>query len=941
MATKYASGSTWNTNSSWGTASGLTDSTVPTSSDDSIFDGNSVNMAIDANASCKSISTSSFANTLTQNTTRTLTVANTFAWTSGTFAGGDSTITFTGAFSINGGTVTFGTQDLLVYANWTYTSGTLTAGSSTVIIKEGAKTISGSHTLNNLKFKTDSGGGGTNQFDIATGTIITTNGTLTFDEATGGYYYINYSGTTGEIYAKGDVTSITATGWAPINTCMITLNGTGTQTLTGSTTIDKSYFTGITIDKASGTLNLANYIHVRGAWIYTQGTLSPGTSTVCFEGTGGAALNGTHTLANINFRANAGPCYHAFSSGTVLTATGDVTSSGTQYQYLTGGTVVCQGNYSQTNSNGTAYIGSTAFKFTGTNSQTVSITGNTGSFFSDGTITIDKASGTVTLLTAASANSTGQDLTVTSGTLVLAGYNLTVKDVLTVSSGATFQLNGGETVSYGTLTLSSGSIVKYVDPSTARTLKNWTYSNLTIAGGASVVFSLGEAHTSIATLTLTTGIFYLAGYNMTATTFVNDATLRLQGVETVTVTQDTDSGLWEYVGRNIAETITIKDFGAGTDYYRLKINDTNGTKATFSLGAALTFTVSFSITSGIFTANSNTIIGGGLDIAAIGTFTAPATMSLGTLDITSGATFNHSNGKITITGDMSGEVGASLYDLEYTKTDLTLTISTGTMTVLRHLTFSSATSAAIYGTIYVGGNLTSTCPNATGTSSISLNGTGTQTITATDLPNGTLVINKASGSAILGANLNLNGTGQDLTVTAGTLDLAGYDLTVADVFTVSSGAILKAKGNETITAATRTLASGSTVTYYDGAVTAVCNKINNIPSGVTVRLGASKTHNFTSSATYTFDGTWESDGAKGATASLLRPTVDDEAWLLDFGGTSNLVDKVSVKDSNASSGNQVSAVGSENVEGNTNWDFGGAASILPAWTTVLNNMRRR
>ena len=43
--------------------------------------------------------------------------------------------------------------------------------------------------------------------------------------------------------------------------------------------------------------------------------------------------------------------------------------------------------------------------------------------------------------------------------------------------------------------------------------------------------------------------------------------------------------------------------------------------------------------------------------------------------------------------------------------------------------------------------------------------------------------------------------------------MAGYDLTVNDVLTVSSGAVLQADGGETLTAATKTLSSGSTVTY--------------------------------------------------------------------------------------------------------------------------------
>ena len=78
-----------------------------------------------------------------------------------------------------------------------------------------------------------------------------------------------------------------------------------------------------------------------------------------------------------------------------------------------------------------------------------------------------------------------QNLTITAGTFDLSGKNLTVSGsggTFTVQSGGNLQLQGGETLT--TPTLNSGSTVTYDGTSAAYTIKNYTYSNLTIKGPA-------------------------------------------------------------------------------------------------------------------------------------------------------------------------------------------------------------------------------------------------------------------------------------------------------------------------------------------------------------------------------------------------------------------------------------------------------------------------
>src|SRR5207249_1201763 len=150
----------------------------------------------------------------------------------------------------------------------------------------------------------------------------------------------------------------------------------------------------------------------------------------------------------------------------------------------------------------TAYT--TGITLNGTGAQTITVAG--GAAPPTGSFTINKASGTATLASDLPVNYSGQALTITSGTLDLAGYNLTVNSTLTVAAAGTLQLQGTETITAGTVTLNAGSTVRYYGTAAAYTLKNYAYSNLTIDGGAATIFSFPANLTSINTLTLNNSI---------------------------------------------------------------------------------------------------------------------------------------------------------------------------------------------------------------------------------------------------------------------------------------------------------------------------------------------------------------------------------------------------------------------------------------------------
>ena len=402
------------------------------------------------------------------------------------------------------------------------------------------------------------------------------NGNCTIDASPNvAHFFIqgSYSGTV----TQGAGISITSGGWTQSSgtftgsAATITITGTGGFTLSGGT------FTSTT-----------GIFYHEGNWTHTSGgTFNHNNGTITFN----------YTLVNQTFDVNTSETFYNFNieKGTtksLLMASGDnllvlgtlnFTSGGT-YDNGSPATIEARGNVTVgsnfINGNGTALL------FSGTANQTFDLTGATNLF--DAHITVNKSSGKVSLASALVLNFTNQNLTITSGTFDVAGYNLTAPGsggTFSVGSCGIFQFQGGESIS--SPTLNTGSTVSYNGTSSSYTLKNYSYKNLTINGGVSSVFSLPANLTGMTTVTISQGILSLSGYNLSATTLSNEGTLRLNGHETITLTTtDVNSGTFEYVGRNVVENLTIKDFGS-TDYFSLKINDVNANKATYVLGAGL------------------------------------------------------------------------------------------------------------------------------------------------------------------------------------------------------------------------------------------------------------------------------------------------------------------------------------------------------------------
>lgn len=240
--------------------------------------------------------------------------------------------------------------------------------------------------------------------------------------------------------------------------------------------------------------------------------------------------------------------------------------------------------------------------------------------------------------------------------------------------------------------------------------------------------------------------------------------------------------------------------------------------------------------------------------------------------------------------------------------------------------FSTGISNIIYngGTFELtGASITGNAGSFAGTTVMLISGTGAQTLNAGNYPAGTFTINKPSGTLTLGGNQTFSISGQDVTFTNGTLDLAGFDFTVDDVFTMASGTRLKVKGDENVTIGTPSIDDASTVEFYDSAVTAVIDNI--LTSYGNLELGDKKTHNVTDTATITINGIFSTNATSTITRSKLRSTTPSTQWSLILNGTSTLADLVDVRDSDASGGLLVNAVGSIG-QNNDNWNLGDSGS---------------
>ncbi|HEX4925728.1 MAG TPA: Ig-like domain-containing protein, partial [Bdellovibrionales bacterium] len=234
---------------------------------------------------------------------------------------------------------------------------------------------------------------------------------------------------------------------------------------------------------------------------------------------------------------------------------------------------------------------------------------------------------------------------------------------------------------------------------------------------------------------------------------------------------------------------------------------------------------SLTITSGNFTGPTGT-----LTIQGYEESTAPLQWSVGA-GLTMTNTTLSFRGQCDLTSNRQIDIPASLTvagldfggghptnaasNCEYTMVPGDKFVVTGNLAIGR----SEANGGVVLfdGAIDVQGNLSVAAGAAGGDTAITMTGTNAQTITQTAgavIPGAAFTINKTSGTATLASALSLSGTGQDLAVSGGTFDQAGYNLTVNDTYSVASGATWRRTGGESNSFGTRSLNTASTLVFY-------------------------------------------------------------------------------------------------------------------------------
>jgi fibronectin-binding autotransporter adhesin len=766
-------------NSNWTTIENWSQNTVPGVGDTAIFGAyctTNCNPTIAANISVKGFNIESgYTGTITQPASITFSIG-TDGWVQagGTFAGGNSNVTISGPFTFSGGTYTATSAETLLANGMNYTAGTFAHNNGTLRFDNNGVfttstfsiTLPGVVTVYKLRY---TGGRASNTdnytYNITAGSFDVQNE----------FRIGKYTGTGairaagGTIALKGnllvdDYTTL-AGSYTPTN---LTFDGTGAQTYTAT---GAGLVPNLIINKASGTVTPvagttglaahsftltqgsftgpAGTFRIGGAFNLPSGVTLTANSTsydfsqfnmsgsqsytitldqalACVDASFGGGNSGSSTTTTWTLAGTSG----------VINATGNLnirnTNGGTGAITVNGGALNVAGNATSGAYAGTT--GTTPVTFNGTGAQSYTKSGSGGNH--GGNWTVSKASGTLALATAVTLTGSGQDVTITTGTLNLAGFNLTVTDVLTIDTNGTLLCNGG------TVTYASAVVLGNVSCGTSLGI-TWTGTSgdhlFSTAGNWSNNNIPGSGDVAIFTTSCT-------GANCDAQTTANTS---LRGILMT-------SGYTGTLTQTTGHTLTIGTAGylqAGGTY----------------LGNASAFTITsanFLLSGGTFTSTSNVL-----------------TVSGGNFTISGAPTFNHNSGTLLMTKGTTGSYSlipgsVQYYNVSITGYAVSYDLGGGTMTVNGTLSLGdtySGSGQVNNGTFAAKGDVTFSNFGKHGSALLQLAGNADQTLTSVAgalIPN--VEINSTGGTVFLSGTLmiyNANYTQTAGTVSAGTSTL--------------------------------------------------------------------------------------------------------------------------------------------------------------------------
>jgi len=636
-----------------------------------------------------------------------LTVAGTLTLSAGTLNASSGNIDVDGDISLTSGTLIAPGpgKSFTVGGNWANTSGIFTSGTGKVTFNKasGTQTINAGGTGNDNKdfYNLEKTGSGTLQL-VSSGLEV--DGTLTVGvsatlDLNGQDLNVGTLNNSGIVQMLGSESSVVITN-------MDTAKGKVVYVGDGDATPEiftiKDFGAIDYYDLTINDTNTTKDIFRTAADLYVNHNLEVlnGEIDISFNGntlvtTGALTINGgTLTATDANIDANS----------TVTVSSGTLTAP-TSGKYFRIADTLSMAGGSFNNSSGTV-----TFDATG-GSPTIDSGGN--SFYN---IEFNDAGNNITFTL--NSDIVVNDLTITRGTL-----NTGSNHSITVGGN---WLNSDKFVSNNSLvTFNKASGTQTIDAGGTGN-DNKDFYNLTKTGAGTLQLTNTGLEID-GTLTISeSATLDLNGRNLNAVTLDNSGTIKLQGPETVSITNmDTDSGTVKYVGDadTFSETFNIAGFGS-SQYYNLSINDTNTTKDIFQTTQDLSVSGDLNIDGGTLTStNYNIDVNGSVTLTS-GTFNAPGigkTLTVGD-DFTIAGEFNPDSGTVVFDDNTKASTldapagGLNFYDF---------TCNTGS----KVLNFTANDTFTVTGAFTLNGNSTTT--------RIDLNSTGGSGTTWNLILNGT------------------------------------------------------------------------------------------------------------------------------------------------------------------------------------------------------------
>jgi hypothetical protein len=686
-------------------------------------------------------------------------------------------VTILGSLTQSGGAniVFTGTGSLSIGDSFAYTSGTFTAGTGIVTYSGSNDQFIAPVTYNHLSINKTAG-------VAATNTTVNVNGDLLLDVGggqldVGGNLNVNGSLTISAGATLNDFISTISVGgnWVTTGT-FAPGDGTVSFTGTGAQAVNATVFNNVTVNKVSGTLTLVGNLDINGDINVLDGIVDVGTFDVNRTTTGGNANLGAGafvrfagtTLQILNFASlttdpsstveyygtnarpippitfgnlivsNGGANAKTMVGPTVvqgnLTINTDATLAAPATTLQVGGNIIVNGTFNT--ANGTLVLNG----ISGTISQTGIVTYN--HMVVNGSYTV--SSGNIVFMGDLTINSTGSlDLgaaTVLShGDLTNAG-SLSSAGVVTFSGLVvqTLQLTGTLSASTGTINF-NGTVSPVLNSSTSP-----AFATLNINNTAPIEASQGWVVTTA--MNIASGSTWIAGAlsHTILGNFSNSGTVTSAGtisfVPTTTVTVNLGNGFASGGKVVFGGTGQMTLAGSSTSFGSIDINNTNASGITAPAGWSL---------------SGDVLIGGG------------ATLHASSFTYTVAGGWNNN-------GTFNGGTSTVIFTSNTTSDEL---IGSGT-TNFNNLTFGAGSSLAVVANINISGNLTN---NSTSLlfefGKATFTGSGLSIIGGTTLTTFDEVELNKSGSASV--RLDLNTTINDtFTLTDGVLDLNGRTLSV-------------------------------------------------------------------------------------------------------------------------------------------------------------------